>query len=44
MSMGTMALIQPPKWKGKLLPKVWNAPTGLFLVIRPRVVSDMMRT
>ena len=39
MRMGMMALIQPPKESPPFLPKEANAPTGLFLVIRPSAVS-----
>ena len=38
------AFIQPPILNGRDLPKALNAPTGLFLVSLPRVVSDTIST
>ena len=34
-----IALIQPPNDSHFAFPKLWNAPTGLFPVIRPIEVS-----
>ena len=38
------AFSQPPILNGAVLPKKEKAPTGLFFVIRPIDVSDMINT
>lgn len=38
-----IALIQPPIDIKREFPKLSNAPTGLFLVMRPREVSAMIK-
>ena len=44
MRIGMIALIQPPRESHFDFPKLSYAPTGLFFVIRPIDVSDMINT
>ena len=38
-----IAFIHPPKRNAFVFPNLWKAPTGLFLVIRPKAVSETRR-